>query len=104
MEDKNILITSGIDGTKIWNFTDNSLIAYFAEVICKSTYCLNKLDDDTFIVGYLNLYIISISEKNIIKEINIPFISNGILYIESKGIILIGGINKNIKVYSSDYF
>ena len=104
LEDKNILITSGIDGTKIWNFTDNSLITYFAEVICKSTYCLNKLDDDTFIVGYLNLYIISISEKNIIKEINIPFISNGILYIESKGIILIGGISKDIKVYRSDNF
>ena len=46
--------------------------------------------------------IISISKKEIIKEINNTFLCWGICLINDKGIFLVRGRSKNIKVYQND--
>ncbi len=48
--------------------------------------------------------IISISKKEIIKEINNTFQCWGIYLIEDKGIFLIGGVSKDIKIYRNDSY
>jgi len=95
-EDKNILISSGKDGTKFWNLNKNEInynnincIKDFKEVYCYSNNGLCKLDEDRIIIGGdKSLKIISILNKIIIKEINIPFKCLGIILIEDKGIFL----------------
>ena len=48
--------------------------------------------------------IISISKKEIIKEINNTFLCWGICLIEDKGIFLVGGKSKDIKIYRNDNY
>ena len=111
LEDKNILISSGLDGTKFWNLNKNknnynniNCIKYFEDVECGSRNALCRLDEDRIIVGYNSLKIISILNKIIIKEINIPFRCFGIGLIDDKGIFLIGGESKDIRVYRNDNY
>ena len=55
-------------------------------------------------MGRDSLTIISILNKKIIKEINIPFLCWGIQLIDNKGIFLIGGNSKDIRVYRKDNY
>ena len=75
LEDKNILISSGGDGTKLWNYNEMNninLIKEFKETYCESNQGLCRLNDDIIIVsgkyGTL-LKLISIFKKEIIKTI-----------------------------------
>ena len=112
MKDKNILISCGLDGTKFWNLNNNEInynninyIQYFKDIKCGSKNGLCRLDEDRIIVGYGDsLKIISILNKIIIKKINIPFTCWGIRLIEDKGIFLIGGRSKDIRVYRNDNY
>ena len=68
---------------------------------------LCKLGDDRIIVGSnenTSLKVISISKKEIIQEINHPFICSGIHLIEDKGIFLVGGQSKDIMIYRNDNY
>jgi WD40 repeat protein len=65
---------------------------------------LKELDDDKIIVGDDIIKVISISNKNIIKEINNEFRCIGICVIRKKKIFLIGGYNNKINIYRSDSF
>ena len=58
---RNILISSGNDGAKLWNLNNCELIKYFKEVVCCRWNHLNKL-----------IRIISLIKKRKIKEIKIP--------------------------------
>ena len=111
LEDKNILISCGIDGTKFWNLNKNEInynnincIQYFEAVKCGCQGQLCRLDEDRIIIGGYSLKIISILNNKIIKEINIPFNCLGIRLIEDKGIFLIGGKSKDIRVYRNDNY
>ena len=111
LEDKNILISCGLDGTRFWNLNKNEsnynniyCIQYFEKVDCGAKNGLCRLDEDRIIVGRDSLKIISILNKKIIKEINIPFKCFGIRLIEDKGIFLIGGKSKDIRIYRSDNY
>jgi len=112
LEDKNILISSGNDGTKFWNLNKNEVdynnincIKYFKEVKCSSNQGLCRLDEDRIIIGgEYSLKVISISNKIIIKGINCPIICKGIILIENKGIFLIGGKSKHIRIYRNDNY
>ena len=111
LEDKNILISSGLDGTKFWNLNKNEInynnincIKYFKDVYCYWNNGLCRLDEDRIIIGGDSLIIISILNKIIIKEINIPFKCYGIRLIEDKGIFLIGGESKDIRIYRNDNY
>ncbi len=111
LEDKNILISSGYDGTKLWSLNINdinsiNLIQYFQETSCGWHSQLCRFNDDIIIVrgkGMENgkLKLISISKKEIIKEIDNLCTCFSIIVIEDKGLFLVGG-KKDIKIYRND--
>ena len=107
LEDKNILISCGLDGTKFWNLNNYECIIYNKEAICCNRNALKIIDEDRIIVGgdYDGIIkIISIKEKEIIKYIKNDFVCYGICVIEDKGIFLVGGESKEIKIYRSDNY
>ena len=113
LEDKNILISSGYDGTKFWNLNKNEnnydnikCIKSFKDVDSTWSNGICRLDEDRIIVGHISLKIISILNKIIIKEIKIPltFRCWGIKLIENKGIFLINGKSKDIIIYRYDNY
>ena len=110
IEDKNILISSGGDGTKFWdlnNYNNINCIKDFKETWCGWHGGLCKLDEDRIIVMNNkpnSLKVISILKKEIIKEINHPFQCYVIYLIENKGIFLVGGKSKDIIIYRNDNY
>ena len=106
---QNKLVSSGLDGTKIWDLNINieniKQINYFEKVCCDWVYGLNNIDDDRIIIGTDGIIkIISLNEKKIIKDIKIPFECYAIKTIENKGIFLVGGHSKNIIIFRSDNY
>ena len=102
-EDKNILISSG----DLNNYNNINCIKDFKETYCGWHGGLCKLDEDRIIVktnGNNSLKVISISKKEIIKEINHPFECWVIYLIEDKGIFLVGGKSKDIIIYRNDNY
>ena len=68
---------------------------------------MKRLDEDRIIIGGNEdgiMKIISLKEKIIIKRIKNEFKCLGIYVIDDKGIFLIGGENKKIKIYRKDNF
>ena len=110
LEDKNILISSGVDGTKLWNYNEINninLIKEFKETFCGWNQALCRLNDNIIIVEDKetnSLKLISISKNEIIKTIDNPFYCLGISLIEDKGIFLVGGESKDIKIYRLDNY
>ena len=110
LEDKNILISSGRDGTKLWNYNEINninLIKEFKETFCGWNQGLCRLNHDIIIVkgkGTTSLKLISISKKEIIKTIDNPFQCWAISLIEDKGIFLVGGKSKDIRIYRNDNY
>ena len=108
LEDKNILISSGVDGTKLWNYNEINninLIKAFKETSCVWNQVCRLNHDIIIVKGYGNnsLKLISISKKEIIKTIDNPFQCCGISIIEDKGIFLVGGF-KDIRIYRNDNY
>ena len=110
LEDKNILISSGNDGTKFWDLNEiNNIkcIKYFEDTFCGWHGSLCRLDEDRIIVQDKetnSLKVISILNLKIIKEINNPFQCAGITLIENKGIFIVGGKSKDIRIYRNDNY
>ena len=98
IEEKNIFISSGDEGTKIYN-CNNFNIINFIYAQCISWNSLKKINNDKFIVGGgydCNIIIISLNENKIIKKIENRFICWSIHVIEEEGIILCGGSSFDI--------
>ena len=105
--DKNMLITGGKDGIKIWNSYNYELISYVNKIECGSPDSLCRINEDKIIVGGLNdnkLKIISLSEKKFIKEINNQFKSFTIYSLIDKAIFLVGGRSNDINIFRSDNY
>ena len=103
LKNKNILISSGLDGTKLWNLNNFELIFYLIEVKCYSWNGLSEIDNDRIIIGSSDsLKIISLLEKKVIKEINIGLKCPGIRTIKKKEIFLVGGWSKDLMIYKSE--
>ena len=103
LKNKNILISSGLDGTKLWNLNNFELIFYLSEVKCYSWNGLSEIDNDRIIIGSSDsLKIISLLEKKVIKEINIGLKCPGIRTIKKKEIFLVGGWSKDLMIYKSE--
>ena len=105
LEDKNILISCGWDGTKLWNYIEINninLIKEFTETSCQWNQGLCRLNHDIIIVngkeGNNLLILISISKKEIINIIDNPFQCFAISLIENKGIFLVGGWSNDIPI------
>ena len=74
LEDKNILVNAGGNGTFFWKISIKGIIIKFihrfSNVICTCWNALSRIDEDRIIVGSQEeLNIISIKDKNIIKSI-----------------------------------
>ena len=107
IEDKNILISSGLDGSKLWDLNNYKLIIHFKETCCGCWNGLCRIDEDKIIINgndCTSLKIISLSQKKIVREIKDLFYCNGICLIEKKGIFLVGGVNQDIKIFRSDNY
>ena len=104
LKNKNIFVSCGFEGTHLWNINNFECKINIKDVICYNTNMLKELDDDKIIVGDDIIKVISISNKNIIKEINNEFRCIGICVIRKKKIFLIGGYNNKINIYRSDSF
>ena len=107
LEDKNILISSGADGTKFWDINNNyKQIMYFEDIYTGWNNALERIDDDRIIVhdSTINLKIISISKKQIIEIIKFDYQPWGFKSIKDKGIILVGGSSNTINIYRNDNY
>ena len=103
--DKNIMITSGENGTIFFNLHNNNYITSIKEAKCDWWNSINRLNEDQIIIGgYDNfMRIISISQKKIIATIDNKYRCHGIYLIKEKGIFLTEE-NKTIKIYRCDNF
>ena len=97
LEDKKYLISSGEFGTNIYNINSFNCIIEYNDV---------RLNEDKIIIGGIHgiIKIIFLLEKKEIKEINNEFNCWGITIINSRGIFLTCGENKNIKVYKNNNY
>lgn len=103
----NIIISSGKDGTKIWNKYNFECILYIKEATCFDETALKLIDKNRIIVGGgedFIMYIISINEKKVIHTINNNFICWTICVVVEKEVFLTGGKSNNIKIYRSDNY
>ena len=103
LEDKNILISSGKDGTKFWDINFYNCIISFDETWCSFHNSLIRFNNDSIIVKKKNrnsFDIISISEKKIIREIYNIIDCFGLILIKEKNIIIVGGKSKDIRIYN----
>ena len=105
LEDKNILISSSLDGTKIWNFNNCELLS-FMRAIGNGNNILERIDDDRIINGGFNgyMYIISISKKKVIYGIRNGFRCCGVCVFKNRGIFFIAGDSRDIKIYRNDNY
>ena len=107
LEDKNILISLGKDGTKFWNLNNYEMIIHIKEAICCHRDACKRIDKERIIIGGDIdgiIKIISINEYKIIKEIKNEFLCFGICTIEEKGIFLTGGKSQEIRIYRTDNY
>ena len=105
LEDIKLLISSGEKETKFINFNNKKIIKVFDNIQSYDSNSLSKIDDDLIIIGSIDkIYIISISNKKIEKEINCNIKSLRVYGILNKGIFFVGGDSKDILIYRSDNF
>ena len=105
LEDKDILISSG-NTTKFWDLNNNyEIIKTFENFYTYWNTGLERIDDDRIVVGSEEkAIIISISNQTIIHEINFDYRCDVLKSIENKGILFIGGVSNDIKIYRNDNY
>ena len=120
-EDKGMFISSGEDGSKIWNMKKLECVKLIND--CYSYYWngLERLNKDKIIFGggrngIMKIYSISefkvvkeinntsISEFKVVKEINNTFCCCGIGILEKKNLFFVGGKSEDIRVYNTETF
>ena len=104
LEDLKILVSSGQETTKFFSLIDYKNISIIKDAKCKWSHGLKRLDNDKIIIGGDNLKIISIKDKKIIKEIDNSFKIREICIIKNRGIFLVAGWSKDIKIYRIDNY
>ena len=105
--EKNILISSGFDGTKFWNILNYECVNYIRKVKCFASATLKQYDKDKIIIGEKMIYIIqinSVKDIQIIKEINHGYPCLAICVIKEKNIFLIGNEGRELRIYRKDNF
>ncbi len=106
LEDKNLLVSSGADGTIFWDLNNNYQKIIFNDTYCEWNHGIERIGNDRIIIqdnSTFNLKIFSISQKKIIVQIENDFESNAINNFENKGIFFVGG-EKDIKIFRNDNY
>ena len=102
--DKNYLISGGEDGIKFWNLINFKVIVSFKNTFCGCWNSLSIINEDYILTdGQIDIKIISISQKAIIKNIFLNFDIISSIYIKDRKIILIGNEDKII-IMGADNF
>lgn len=103
---KNIFISSGEFGTKIYNLNNYECIFEFEDVKCWNWNSLCFLDENKIIIGGTHgiIKIISLIEKKVVKEINNGFNCWGIGIIDNIGAFITVGEGKNVKIYKKNNY
>ena len=107
LNDINFLVSGGVDGILFYNLYNFELIFTIKETLCGSWNAICRINKDQIIIkgkGVTYLKIISISQKQIIYQIDHQFYCWGINLIKDKGIFLVGGNSKDFKVYRNDNY
>ncbi len=107
LEDKNILVSSGGNGTFFWNFNNNEIIFKICETKVSWNNALQRIDKERIILGQKDdtiIIIISLIYKNIINTIEIGFECYGLCVIQNKKLFLVGGKNKEIKIFKTNNY
>ena len=107
LNDINILVSGGVDGTIFYNLFNFELIINIKDTICGSWNAICRINKDQIIIkgkGVTSLKIISISQKKIIHEIDHQFYCWGINLVKDKGLFLVGGNSEYFKVYRNDNY
>ena len=103
---KNIFISSGEFGTKIYNLNNYECIFEIEDVKCWNWNSLCFLDENKIIIGGTHgiIKIISLIEKKVVKEINNGFNCWGIGIIDHIGAFITVGEGKNVKIYKKNNY
>ena len=108
IENKNILISTGINGTYFWKIKENGMNIFLIFSLIKiygNQNCLTIINDDKIIIGMNNIALIfSFSEKQIINKLNLDFEIYGILNLQNKGIFLICGNTPYIYIFNNSNY
>ena len=106
IEDKNILICMGEEGTIFYNFEHFQMLKKLDEVkVDLHGNQIDKFDGDKIIFGgEENLFIFSLSKNEIVNKIDIDFTCFSLFVIEEKGILVIIGDDEFIRVFRNDNF
>ena len=107
LENRNLLITSGFEGTKFYKIYQNGMNVFFNfhfnNVICSCWNALDIIDEDRIIIGGTDSFnVISITERKLLKKIKSSFRLNGIKIFENQKIFFIGGWSRNLLIFRSD--
>ena len=104
LEDKNILICSGKEGSYFWDIIKYKIIAHLKNATCVSWNSLTRFNNTIIIGGLDNIIsIVSIEEKKIIKIIDNNSLCWGICFLKEKNLIVSGGVDGDIKVYNMNF-
>ena len=103
IKDKNIFISSGEFGTKIYNLYTYECILEYEDVKCWNWNSLSSLDENRVVIGGTHgiIKIISLKDKKVDKEINNGFNCWGIGVIDNIGAFITVGEGINIKIYKT---
>ena len=107
LEDYNMIISAGWDGTYFWDLSNYNLICKIKNCISLSSNSLNRIDNDRIIIGGGNdhiMKVINIKEKKIVFEFDNIFRCYGVLIIKNKDIFITGGMSNNLRIYSIKNF
>ena len=107
LEDYNMIISVGWDGTYFWDLSNYNLIVKIKNSISLSSNSLDRIDDDRIIVGGGNdhiMKVINVKEKKIVFEFDNIFRCYGVLIIKDKDIFITSGMSNNLRIYSIKNF
>ena len=91
--------------TTLWNIEkfyifQNEIFSY-----CLGKNALKQIDDDKIICGGKGkIQIISLNEKNIIKEINVQIIIWAVCVVHDKKIVICGGVSNDLIIFEYEKY
>lgn len=108
IEDKNLLISSGVgdDKTIFWDLETYDKISELNKITSYTANSMLRITENIIVIGEEDGYklrFIDIDKKQKIKQINTKFYNFGMYLLQDKGIFLVGGFN-GIKIYTIDDF
>ena len=104
IEDKQILLSSGKDGTYLWNSVHFNLISYIKDAMCLYCNSLDQFDEKNMILGYHKVIkIINLENQKIIQPIFNDKEITCLFTLKKEELFFTAG-GKDIKVYKNNNY